>query len=165
MWNIYFGEWHTGRLKRLPYLGYDLLIWVLSFVIIFSLIMLAGGFEQMISPDTLAGVGILGMIFFFLFFVGALVANLNIMAKRIRDMGLPAWKTVLGIILVSFVLELLFPAQQMEISAVATQTPEGFSSVVDANASTGSVVTQVFQLIVFLCLLLIPSDAFKKSVV
>jgi len=165
MWNVYFGEWHSGRLKRLPYLGYDLLIWVLSFVIIFGLIMLAGGFENVVSPDALAGVGILGMIFFFLFFIGALVANLNIMAKRVRDMGLPAWKSVLGIILVSFVLELLFPAQQMEISAVATQTPEGFSSAVDANASTGSVVTQVFQLIVFLCLLFIPSDAFKKSVV
>jgi uncharacterized membrane protein YhaH (DUF805 family) len=165
MWNVYFGEWHSGRLKRLPYLGYDLLIWMLSFVIIFGLIMLAGGFENVVSPDALAGVGILGMIFFFLFFIGALVANLNIMAKRIRDMGLPAWKSVLGIILVSIVLELLFPAQQMEISAVATQTPEGFNSAVDANASTGSVVTQVFNLIIFLCLIFIPSDAFKKNVV
>jgi hypothetical protein len=53
----------------------------------------------------------------------------------------------------------------MEISAVATQTPEGFSSVVDANASTGSAVTQFFNLIIFLCLIFIPSDAFKKNVV
>ncbi len=163
MWNIYFGDWSNGRLKRLPYLGYDVLLMVLAFAIVMGVIMLGGGFEGIMNPDLLAGMGVVVVIFFFLFFIALLVANLNIMAKRLRDMGLPAWGSVAAIIVISIVLEMLFPAQQMEMSAVAVNTPDGVSTAMDTNASTGSVVSNLFNLIVFLCLILIPSNAFNKD--
>jgi uncharacterized membrane protein YhaH (DUF805 family) len=126
--------------------------------------MLLGGFEHFItSPDFFASMGILGVIFFFVLFIGVLVASLNIMAKRIRDMGLPGWKGVFGIILISFILGFLFPAQQMEINAVATQTPEGITSAINTDVSTGSIVTNIFNLLIFLCLVLIPTDTFGNK--
>ena len=163
MWNIYFGDWSNGRLKRLPYLGYDVLLMVLAFAIVMGVIMLGGGFEGIMNPDLLAGMGVVVVIFFFLFFIALLVANLNIMAKRLRDMGLPAWKSVIAIIVISVILEILFPAQQMEMSAVAVNAPEGANVAMDMNASEGSIVSNIFNLIVFLCLVLIPSDTFNKN--
>jgi len=166
MWDIYFGQWREGKLKRLAYLGYDVLLMVVGFAVIFGLAMFFGGLEKATGDafsDMFAGMGILVVILLFIFFVVLFVASLNIMAKRIRDMGLPAWGTVVGIILVSIILEVLFPNQQAQMSAVVANTPEGVTAALDADASTGSVVSDIFNLIIFLCLLLIPSDTFGNK--
>jgi len=160
MWNIYFGEWSTGRLKRLSYLGYGVLLMAISFAVIIGVVMLGGGLENMMGADTLAGMGIVAMLFSFLFFIAMFISNLNIMAKRIRDMGLPAWRSVVVIIILSIVLEMLFSGQQVAMSTAAVSTPDGLDTTMDMNASEGSVVSGVFNLIVFLALVLIPSDTF-----
>ena len=46
MLNTYFGEWGTGRLQRLPYLGYHVLLMVLIMASIFGAIMLVGTIEN-----------------------------------------------------------------------------------------------------------------------
>ncbi|MCF6206225.1 MAG: hypothetical protein L3J47_04925 [Sulfurovum sp.] len=167
MWNIYFGEWKEGRLKRLAYLGYDVLLMVIGMAVLFGTVMLAGGVQEAFaipSASIVESMGIMAILFFFLFFMALLVANLNIMAKRIRDMGLPAWGTVVAIILISIVLEALFPAQQTQMSvAVADVQGQMPTAAVDTQMSQGSLVSNIFNLIVFACLVFIPSDAFNKN--
>ena len=166
MWDIYFGQWRDGRMQRLAYLGYDLLLMAIAAGIVFGILMLVGGFGEtaaMSSASIMEGMGILMILFFFVFFISIFAASLNIMAKRLRDMGLPAWGSVVVIILISIILEILFPDQQMQMSAVVANTPEGVSAAMDADASTGSMVSDMFNLIVFACLVLIPSDTFGKK--
>ena len=166
MWDIYFGQWKEGKLKRLAYLGYDVLLMVIAFAVIMGVIMFFGGLESSMGSsfdEMFAGLGIVVVLFIFLFFLLVLVANLNIMAKRIRDMGLPAWGSVIGIIIVSMILGALFPDRQTEISAVVADTQEGLSAAMDANASTGSLVVDIFNLIVFAFLVFVPSDTFGKK--
>ena len=49
MLKTYFGEWGTGRLQRLPYLGYHILLMVLIIASIFGAIMLVGTIENIIG--------------------------------------------------------------------------------------------------------------------
>jgi len=167
MWQVYFGQWQSGRLKRLPYLGYDVLLMVLGFVIVMGMFLLAGGsMEGMLGMDPVAlleSMGLFVIFGIFIVFIALGVANLNIMAKRFRDMGLPAWGTVAGIILVSIVLNLLFPSQQMAVNTAVVDMNGALSTVGSMHASTGSIVTEGFNLFVFLCLVLIPSDTFGNQ--
>jgi len=169
MWKVYFGEWGEGRLKRLPYLGYYLLLMVLMFGIVLGLLMAMGlGGElmgNMMAAEALfvEKFGILMVIGIFALMFGMMLAHINIMAKRIRDMGLPPLWTILGIIAVSMVLNVLFPAQQMEMSTAVVATAEGTHAAVNANANEGSVIVQLFDLIIFLSLVLIPSNTFGNK--
>ena len=166
MWDIYFGEWRDGRLKRLPYFGYDILLMVISIAIVFGIFMLIGGFDNNISSfasSMLEGSGILMIIFIFLFVITLTIANLNIMAKRIRDMGLPGWKTVLGVIVFSMIIGALFPAQQMEVNTAVVDTADGISGAINADASNGNIVSSIMNLIIFAALVFIPSDTFGKK--
>jgi len=166
MWDIYFGQWKEGKLKRLAYLGYDILLMVIAFAVIMGVIMFFGGLGSAMGNsfnEIFAGMGIVVVLFIFIFFLLVLVANLNIMAKRIRDMGLPAWGTVIGIVIISTILEVLFPSQQVAVDAAVTETAQGISTAMDANASQDSMVVNIFNLFVFLALVLIPSDSFGKK--
>ena len=167
MWKVYFGEWQSGRLKRLPYLGYDVLLMVLGFVIVMGVLLLAGGSMERILSMGLAGVlesmGLVLILAIFVVFIALGIANLNIMAKRIRDMGLPAWGTVAGIILMSIVLNLLFPSQQMAVGAAVADINGALSATGNMQASTGSIVSEGFNMLVFLCLVFIPSDTFGNK--
>ncbi|SFV90036.1 hypothetical protein MNB_SV-4-1216 [hydrothermal vent metagenome] len=167
MWQVYFGQWQSGRLKRLPYLGYDVLLMVLGFVIVMGMFLLAGGsMEGMLGMDPTAfleSMGLFVIFGIFIVFIALGVANLNIMAKRFRDMGLPAWGMVAGTILVSIVLNLLFPSQQMEVNTAVVDMNGALSTAGSMHASTGSIVTEGFNLFVFLCLVLIPSDTFGNK--
>ena len=167
MWKVYFGEWQSGRLKRLPYLGYDVLLMVLGIVIFMGAFLLVGGsMEGMLgmNPEAIVeGMGLLLLLGMFVFFMALTVANLNIMAKRIRDMGLPAWGTVAGIILVSIMLNLLFPSQQMAVGAAVADINGALSTTGNMQASTGSIVSEGFNMLVFVCLVFIPSDTFGNK--
>ena len=173
MWTVYFGEWMDGRLKRLQYLGYYFLLMFLVMMTVVGSLLLIGATPEMMQEsmdammtlfvDRLGWLMILGIVVV-MFMVFA--AQLNIMAKRIRDMGLPAWWTIGGLILLSILLNLLFPVQQIEVaSTVVGGTEMATHATFSADASTGSIVTELFNLAVFLSLVLIPSDFFKKSVV
>ncbi|WP_294955154.1 DUF805 domain-containing protein [Sulfurovum sp.] len=169
MWNVYFGEWSKGRLKRLPYLGYYVLLIVLVIAAAFGMIFAAGSLEAVMNGTILENqaallehFGIATLIGVVTFMVVVIVAQVNILAKRIRDMGLPAFWTIVGLIAVSVLLNILFPVQHTEISSAVLHTAAGTSTAFQAHSSTGSKVVQLFDLVVFLCLVFIPSDAFRK---
>ena len=170
MWKVYFGEWGEGRLKRLPYLGYHVLLMVLVFAVIFGTVFMAGSLENIFVENMmqmqaafLEKFGMLAVIGFMLFVFAIIVAQVNLLAKRLRDMGLPVVWTILGMIILSMLLNILFPAQHVEISSTVIQTAQGTSAAFEANASESSLVVKLYDLIVFLCLVLIPSDTFNKQ--
>jgi len=171
MLKVYFGEWGNGRLKRLAYLGYYLLLIVLVAAILFGAIFAVGATEKLMGGDIVAAqamlmdrFGLLAMIGIMILMIAILVAQINILAKRIRDMGLPAVWTILGLIAISIVLNILFPVQSMEVNTAIVKTAEGTAvSTAGTHANTGSMVVQLFDMAVFLCLVLIPSDAFRKN--
>ncbi len=154
MWKIFFGRVKTGRLARVPYLGYSILLNLVLFAIMLGGIMLLGGAERM-SGDPAAmrawlaeHLGIGGVLVIMLVFFAFLFASLNMTAKRLRDMGLPGWLGVLAIFVVSLVVSMLFgggaPPRPGE---VATMDP----------------VAMGVQFVILLFLLLVPSDAFADK--
>ena len=104
MFKTLFGDITDGRLRRLQFLGYSLFLVLLMIGFGLAVVMAIGAGEQLIGGDlqqaqdklrewfTLPFLIVLGLVLFVLLF-----AHLNITAKRIRDIGLPGWWTVLGI--------------------------------------------------------------------
>ncbi len=172
MLKVYFGQWRDGRLKRLPYLGYYFLLIFLMMLLIGGVIMAAGAAESMMGMDIAAVQAMLvakfGMVMIFaifLFVIAMGIANINIMAKRIRDMGLPAWWTILGIIAVSILLNIFFPVQEVSVATAVVDNGGMPSASFAAHGTTAGWITQLYDMLIFLSLVLIPSDFFKKSVV
>ena len=137
-----FGDITNGRLQRLPFLGYSVLVTLLFFGFVFGVVFAIGAGEKLIggdlqqAQDTLAqALGIPFIIIFALFMAVMIFVQMNLMAKRIRDMGLPGWWVVLALVIVSGLL----------------------GSMVSEEAGGG------FHSLVFLILLLVPSNAFGKS--
>jgi len=170
MLKTYYGEWGTGKLQRLPYLGYHLLLMVLIMVIIIGTIFAVGAAENFIGGNLaetqtmlmdkfgfVAIAGIMVLIF------AAMLGQINILGKRIRDMGLPVLWTILGIIVISLVLNVAFPPEEVTLSAAAVQSADGSATAVAASATTASMVVQIFDMLIFLCLLFIPSNAFGSK--
>ncbi len=108
MFKVLFGDVSNGRLMRLPYLGYSLLLVALMMGFMFAVILAIGAGEQIIGGDlqqaqdklrewfTLPAMLLFGLATALFAFGGA-----NIMAKRIRDIGLPGWWLVLGIVVLT----------------------------------------------------------------
>ncbi|WP_295586290.1 DUF805 domain-containing protein [uncultured Lamprocystis sp.] len=106
MFRAYFGGLRTGRLGRLPFLGFLLLLSVLFVLYGLGIAFGVGLAEQLIRMDLSAAPGdlleqidvtalaLLGPLFLVFGF-----AKANLLAKRIRDMGLPGWWTLLVIAL------------------------------------------------------------------
>jgi len=170
MLKIFYGEWGTGKLQRLPYLGYHLLLMVLIIAIIMGTIFTVGAAENFIGGNLaetqkmlmdkfgfVAIAGIMVLIF------AAMLGQINILGKRIRDMGLPVLWTILGIIVVSMVLNIAFPPQEVALSAAAVQTADGSATAVAVSKTTASTIVQIFDMLIFLCLLFIPSNAFGSK--
>jgi len=170
MLKIFYGEWGTGKLQRLPYLGYHLLLMVLIIAIIMGTIFTVGAAENFIGGNLaetqkmlmdkfgfVAIAGIMVLIF------AAMLGQINILGKRIRDMGLPVLLTILGIIVVSMVLNVVFPPQEVALSAAAVQTADGSATAVAVSKTTASTIVQIFDMLIFLCLLFIPSNAFGSK--
>jgi uncharacterized membrane protein YhaH (DUF805 family) len=111
MFKALFGEVKTGRLMRLPYLGYSVLLSLLMFGFGLAVVMAIGAGEHIIGGDlqqaqdrlremfTLPAMLVMAVIMPLFVFIGA-----NIMAKRIRDIGLPGWWMVLAIFVISAVV-------------------------------------------------------------
>ncbi len=133
--------------------------------------MAVGATEKVMGGDIMATqtmfmdhFGIIAVIGIVVLMFALMLAQINILAKRIRDMGLPPVWTILGIIAVSMVLNMLFPSQVVEVNTAVVQTAEGTASAVAAaTQTTASPIVQLFDLALFLCLVLIPSDAFSKN--
>ena len=142
MINALFGDVKTGRLMRLQYLGYSLLLSLLMFGFGLAIVLAIGAGEHIIGGDLQQAQDKLREMFTLpLMIVYAVVMplfvfiGLNILAKRIRDIGLPGWLTVLVIIVL-----------------------EGVASfAVSSGAGSG------LHTLVWIALLLIPTDTFKDS--
>jgi len=106
MFKAFFGDITNGRLMHLPYFGYSLLLALLVIGFGLTIILAIGAGEHIIGGNlqqaqdqlrewfTLPFIIIFGLVSA-LFVFGAI----NIMAKRIRDIGLPGWWTVLSSVL------------------------------------------------------------------
>ncbi len=118
MFKKIFGDIATGQLLRLPYLGYSVLLFVLMAAFMISIGLMIGGVEQMMggdihqAQDKLRGwLTLPFMIIFAVVMAAFLFAGFNIMAKRIRNIGLPGWWSIL-VILVVGALVTAFVSQQ-----------------------------------------------------
>ena len=136
------GDITTGKLMRMQYLGYSLLLYVLMFGFGFAVVLAIGAGEHIIGGDlqqaqdklremfTVPAMIVFAVVIPLFMFMGA-----NIMAKRFRDIGLPGW----WMVLVVFILSALV------------------SYFVSENASSG------FSLLVWIALLLIPGNALTRD--
>jgi len=148
-----FGEVKDGRLARHPYLGYIVLLIAISMGIVFGALVLAGGIERMMSGEIqqtqemlTQKFGIPGLILVLVVTLMLGFANFNITAKRLRDMGLPGWWTMLGIAIVSIAVSLIFPAETI---------------VQDGQSITqASLPSSILELAVFAFTLLVPGNTF-----
>jgi uncharacterized membrane protein YhaH (DUF805 family) len=142
MLEIFIGEVKTGQLKRLPFLGYSLLLQLLFFGFMLAIMAAIGAGEHLIGGDLQQAQKMLSewfsipfIIVFGLFMLLIGFIGLNLTAKRIRDIGLPGWRTLLAI----FVLELLV------------------SMIISQEASAG------LHMLLVAVLLLVPADTFLKK--
>ena len=137
-----FGEVKTGRLMRLQYLGYSLLLSLLMFGFGMAVVLAIGASEHIIGGDlqqdqlremfTLPVMLVMAVVMPLFVFIGS-----NIMAKRIRDIGLPGWWMVLAIFVVS-----------------------GVVSYMISDEISGGLNT-----LIWVVLLLVPSNALVKEIV
>ncbi len=133
------GNVTDGRLARLPFLGYWVLLAVAVVLVLLGIGAAIGISEQMVGGDLHSAqvklaetLGIPGLLLISVIFAVLLFAGANLKAKRIRDIGLPGWWTLLGILVVDLCASLI--SQQ---------------------------AAQVFSSLVILALLLIPGNAFS----
>lgn len=108
MFKTLFGDPTTGCLARLPYLGYWILLGLLGVVIAIGIGASIGAAENMVGGDIQQAqaqlrehLGLPAVLLVFAFAMLLLFGNLNLMAKRLRDMGLPGWWVVLGFVVLS----------------------------------------------------------------
>ena len=170
MLKTYYGDWGTGKLQRLPYLGYHLLLIVLIMAIIMGTIFAVGAAEnflggnlaetQKMLMDKFGFVAISGIM---VLIFAAMLGQLNILGKRIRDMGLPVLMTIIGIMVISLILNIALPPQEVAMSATAIQTADGSAAAIATATTTPNVIIQIFDMIIFLCLLFIPSNTFGSK--
>ena len=139
MLTTYLRDTSQGRLQRLPYLGYSLLLQLALVLFIMAIVFALGLGEHVVGGDLAQAQSLLQEKFstpllLVCLLVGLLFtfANLNITAKRIRDTGLPGWRGVAVIAVASVVLAMVLPQ-----------------------------VASGFQTLCWVALLVIPSDVFS----
>jgi uncharacterized membrane protein YhaH (DUF805 family) len=143
MFKVLLGDIKNGRLKRLQYLGYTILLGVLMFGFGLAIVLGIGAGEHIIGGNLQQAQDQLREWFtlpFFIIFgpisVLFLFAGINIMAKRIRDIGLPGWWTTLTILVLEIIASLI----------LSEQVGSGFHSLI------------------WIVLLLVPTDTFSQRV-
>ncbi|HHA19117.1 MAG TPA: DUF805 domain-containing protein [Methylophaga sp.] len=111
MIKAFFGNVADGRLLRLPYLGYVLLINLIIVCAVFATIAAIGAGEHLIGGNLQQAQNMLRewftLPFFIVFGLGTLFyffAIFNLMAKRLRDIGIPGWWAVLAVIILELVI-------------------------------------------------------------
>ena len=150
MLRAYCGDLTKGRLARLPFLGFWVLLWVLSLLyglgIAFGLGVveplvfegLAGTREYLLAN---VGVAVLAALAAFCLAIG--FAQLNLIAKRLRDMGGSGWLVLLALALTSASLGYALP-------------PGG------GPTAPGNLINGVFNGCLLFALLFIPSGLFVR---
>jgi len=108
---IYFGGFKTGRINRVPYLSYSILLGAILLVFILASVLAIVGVEKLIGGDLAITqqlvakyLGLPFIISLAILSITLFIAGLNITAKRARDIGLPGWVFVVGCIAVSLLI-------------------------------------------------------------
>jgi len=122
MINTLFKDIKNGRLLRLQYLGYSILICLIVIIFLASLVfaiglgehLLSGNFQE-VQNQIQEWFTLPFLIIFVLFIVVLLFMSANIMSKRIRDIGLPGWWSILVIIIASMILSILVSEQASQV--------------------------------------------------
>ena len=142
MMTVLFGDIKNGRLQRLQFLGYSLLVSVLTVVIMMGVVVAIAGAEKFAGGDLQQAQAAIReslggpfMVIFAIFMLVIFFIQANLMAKRIRDMGLPGWWVVLALVIIAGL-----------VGGMMSEQAGG-----------------VFQGIVTLILLFVPSNSFAKS--
>jgi len=142
MINTLVGDINTGRLLRLQYIGYSLVLLLMVMGFVFFTILAIGAGEHLFNGNLQEAQAQLQdwfslpfILAFGVFMIVLLFSSMNIMAKRIRDIGLPGWITVFGVMIL-----------------------EGIVSVVISEESGSSLHT-----VVWLLLVLVPSNTLGKE--
>ena len=150
MLNTYFGDVTSGRLLRLPFVGYIVLLHVLFFVLVLAGAASLGVVENLVGGDLTQTqqmlskkFGLPAMIIVGIVVAAVFFASLNLEAKRIRDMGLPGWWTLLAVWIFSVIIIALL---------------SGF-----LDPELGNRVSSIISAIAFLALLFIPSNTFSRN--
>jgi uncharacterized membrane protein YhaH (DUF805 family) len=98
MLKSYFGDVKSGRLQRLPFLGYFILLQIIMVAIAVGIGAGIGAVENLVGGDLQQAqemlrtrFGIPVIILLAILYGALFFAMLNLEAKRIRDMGLPGW--------------------------------------------------------------------------
>ena len=150
MLNTYFGDITSGRLQRLPFIGYIVLLHVLFVVLVLAGAAGLGVVENLVGDDLThtqqmlaEKIGLPTMIIIGIVIAAVFFATLNLEAKRIRDMGLPGWWTLLAIWIISVILIALLAGL--------------------VNPELGNHTSSIISAIAFLALIVIPSDTFSMS--
>jgi len=149
MFKVYTGEIKTGRLQRLAYLGYSVLLSIIVMAVIFGAIAFVGSIENLASGDLqqtqqqlMQNFGVPAMIAFGIFGLLVIFAHVNIVAKRFRDMGLPGWWAVLALIVLAAIVGAIFHNPDPEAPAT---------------------VPTLINAVTWIVLLFVPSNAFSKD--
>jgi uncharacterized membrane protein YhaH (DUF805 family) len=140
MFRALWGEIQTGCLKRLPFLAWLLAVSLAAAFIVFSVSVGIAALEKMAGVEPVAQqlaldqrLGPVGFMMLVLVVALLMMGMLNVMAKRARDVGLPApWLLVLGWLLLSGLL----------------------------SSAGGVILSGLLSLIVLLVLLLMPTQTF-----
>jgi len=142
MLNVFIGDIKTGRLLRIQYLGYSLALFLLVFVFMMLIVLAIGVGEHILGGDLQEAQAQLRewftfpfMIVFGLFMLVMSFMSFNIMAKRIRDIGLPGWWVILLLVILESVI----------------------SYSISQQASSG------LHTLSWILLVLIPTDSFAKK--
>ncbi|MCG6940717.1 MAG: hypothetical protein LJE69_05650 [Thiohalocapsa sp.] len=143
MFRALWGDIQNGRLERLPFLGWYLLVSLLALLLAFGIGAVIGAAERMAGGDPVAhqlsladSLGTTGVLAVAVVFALLLMAQLNLMAKRARDMGLPVpWLLVLGWLLLSGLV----------------------------SSGGGAALGGLLSLVVLLALLFVPTGAFGRT--
>lgn len=142
MLNAFFLDIRTGRLGRLQYLGYSVLLIAVGFAASVLFVAVSDGADSIMRLDieqfekqlenALEGPMVIVTIVLSIVF---LFADLNLGAKRLRDIGLPGWTAIVVIIAATIVFYTVF------------STPGG----------------DLFSFLSWIALLLIPTNAIKRK--
>lgn len=124
----YYQDFTNGRLGRLPWLGHSLLLAALILAFILSIGFAIGGAEKLIGGDLAAAQELIRqtlafpfLIIFAVFILVIVIAGLNIAAKRARDIGLPGWIFVAGLLIITGLLsQFVSPQASQAVSTIAT---------------------------------------------
>lgn len=136
---IMFGDIREGRVSRASYVAYSLLASVLAGFALMAIVLALGSVTALFSSDV-SSVGVFltekfgggpGLVILFALSLLLVFVHANLTAKRYRDMGLPGWKTLFAVSL-------------------------GTGLLIGALPALGGGL----QVLLFLILLLMPSNAF-----